>query len=151
MFKVTSAAATQIQDSASQGGAEGMALRLAAIKHDDGSYDYKMGYDEVSEDDISFKSEEVMIVIAPEYVPLLDEATLDYVEMDDGQQQFIFLNPQGCQFRPAADCVVQECINIYKQNGLKTSSFRHVFSRNLCVLTCKLLILWIPAFAGMTD
>ena len=100
MFKVTPAAATQIQDSASQGGAEGMALRLAAIKHDDGSYDYKMGYDEVSEDDISFKSEEVMIVIAPEYVPLLDETTLDYVEMDDGQQQFIFLNPKDVNFVP---------------------------------------------------
>jgi iron-sulfur cluster assembly protein len=100
MFKVTQAAATQIQDSASNGGAEGMALRLAAIKHDDGSYDYKMGYDEVSEDDISFKSEEVMIVIAPEYVPLLDETTLDYVEMDDGQRQFIFLNPKDVNFVP---------------------------------------------------
>lgn len=100
MFKVTPAAATQIQDSASNGGAEGMALRLAAIKHDDGSYDYKMGYDDVTEDDISFKSEEVMIVIAPEYIPLLDETTLDYVEMDDGQHQFIFLNPKDVNFVP---------------------------------------------------
>ena len=100
MFKVTPTAATQINDSASKGGAEGMALRLAAIRHDDGSYDYKMGYDEVSEDDISFKSEEVSIVIAPEYIPLLDETTLDYVEMDDGQMQFIFLNPKDINFVP---------------------------------------------------
>ena len=100
MFKVTPTAATQIQDSASNGGAEGMALRLAAIKHDDGSYDYKMGYDEVSEDDISFKSEEITIVIAPEYIPLLDETTLDYVEMDDGEHQFIFLNPKDVNFVP---------------------------------------------------
>jgi len=77
-----------------------MALRLAAIKHDDGSYDYKMGYDEVSEDDITFKSEDVTIVIAPEYVPLLDETTLDYVEMDDGEHQFIFLNPKDINFVP---------------------------------------------------
>ena len=100
MFKVTQAAATQIQSSASNGGAEGMALRLAAVKHDDGSYDYKMGFDEVSEDDISFKSEEVSIVIAPEYIPLLNETTLDYVEMDDGQLQFIFLNPKDVNFVP---------------------------------------------------
>ncbi len=100
MFKVTQAAATQIQSSASNGGAEGMALRLAAVKHDDGSYDYKMGFDEVTEDDISFKSEEVSIVIAPEYIPLLNETTLDYVEMDDGQLQFIFLNPKDVNFVP---------------------------------------------------
>ena len=53
--------------------------------------------------------------------------------------------------KETAGSLVQECINIYKQNGLKTSSFRHVFSRNPCVLACKCLILWIPAFAGMTD
>lgn len=100
MFKVTPTAAIQIHDSASKGGAEGMALRLAAVKHDDGSYDYKMGYDEVSEDDISFKSEDVTIVIAPEYIPLLDETTLDFVEMDDGQHQFIFLNPKDVNFVP---------------------------------------------------
>ena len=100
MFKVTPAAATQIQVSASTGGAEGMALRLAAIRHDDGSFDYKMGFDEISEDDIAFKSEQIDIVMAPEYIPLLDETTLDYVQMDDGEQQFIFLNPKDVNFVP---------------------------------------------------
>ena len=30
----------------------------------------------------------------PEYVPLLDEPLLDYVELDEGGRQFIFHNPK---------------------------------------------------------
>lgn len=71
-----------------------MALRLAAQQRPDGSIDYRMGFDEGTEDDIRFTSEGVQIVIAPEYVPLLDAATLDFVEMEVGERQFIFLNPE---------------------------------------------------------
>ena len=100
MFTVTESAAEQIRNAASQGGTEGMALRLAAVKHDDGSFDYRMGFDDVGEDDISFKQSGVEIVMAPEHVPLLDETTLDYVEMNDGQLQFIFLNPKDANYVP---------------------------------------------------
>jgi iron-sulfur cluster assembly protein len=103
MFKVTESAAEQIKIAASQGGTEGMALRLAAIRHDDGSFDYKMGFDDVTEDDISYTEQGVNIVMAPEYVPLLDEAVLDFVELDDGQHQFIFLNPKDVNFVPPAE------------------------------------------------
>jgi iron-sulfur cluster assembly protein len=100
MFTVTEAAAEQIKSAASQGGTEGMALRLAAVKHDDGSYDYRMGFDNVTDEDISFKQSGVEIVMEPEFVPLLDETTLDFVQLDDGQQQFIFLNPKDVNFVP---------------------------------------------------
>jgi iron-sulfur cluster assembly protein len=102
MFKVTQAAAEQIRNAAQQGGTEGMALRLAAQKHPDGSYDYRMGFDEVSEDDIHFGSEGVKIVMAPEYVPLLDNTTLDFTELDDGEAQFIFINPDDANYSPPA-------------------------------------------------
>jgi iron-sulfur cluster assembly protein len=94
MFKVTPAAAEQVRAAAQQGGTEGMALRLAAQTRPDGSIDYMMGFDEGTEDDIRFTSEGVTIVMAPEYVPLLDEAVMDFVELDDGERQFIFLNPK---------------------------------------------------------
>jgi iron-sulfur cluster assembly protein len=100
MLKVTESAAEQIKNAASEGGTAGMALRLAAIKHDDGSFDYRMGFDDVSEDDISFRESGVEIVMAPEFVPLLDETTLDYVELEDGQLQFIFLNPKDVNYVP---------------------------------------------------
>jgi len=80
-----------------------MALRLAAAKRADGSIDYKMGFDEVSEEDIRFASEGVDIVMAPEYVPLLDQAILDFVELEPGQRQFIFLNPEEPEYRPPTE------------------------------------------------
>ncbi len=100
MFKVTPQAAEQVRSAAQQGGTAGMALRLAAQQRPDGSIDYRMGFDEVTEDDIRFNSEGVQIVIAPEYVPLLDTATLDFVELEPGKPQFIFLNPKDPTYVP---------------------------------------------------
>jgi len=103
MFKLTEAAAKQIRAAASQGGTEGMALRFAARRIEDGSYDYVMGFDEATDDDISFKSVGIDIVMAPEYVPILDETTLDFVELEPNNPQFIFLNPKDPSFVPPAD------------------------------------------------
>jgi iron-sulfur cluster assembly protein len=103
MFKVTPAAAVQVSQAAQQSGAEGLVLRLAATRKDDGSLDYKMGFDEPTEEDIRFRSEGVDIVIAPEYVPLLDQATLDFVELSAGDSQFIFLNPLDPAYVPPKD------------------------------------------------
>jgi iron-sulfur cluster assembly protein len=103
MFKVTEAAAQQVKNAAQQGGTEGMALRLAAMKHADGTYDYRMGFDEISEDDIKFASEGVDIVMAPEYVPLLDNTTLDFVQLDEGESQFIFINPDDANYAPSPE------------------------------------------------
>ena len=70
----------------------------AAQQRPDGSIDYRMGFDEGTEDDISFRCEGVQVVMAPEYVPLLDAATLDFVELDAGDPQFIFLNPKDATY-----------------------------------------------------
>ena len=103
MFKVTPQAAEQVKVAAEQGGTAGMALRLAAQKRPDGSIDYRMGFDEATEDDIRFNSEGVQIVIAPEFVPLLDAATLDFVELEPGDSQFIFLNPNDANYAPPSE------------------------------------------------
>ena len=100
MFKVTTTAADQVRNAARESGTEGMALRLAASKNADGTIDYKMGFDEAGEDDIRFTTEGVEVVMAPEYVPLLDTATLDFVELQAGEFQFIFLNPQDTSYVP---------------------------------------------------
>ena len=103
MFKVTPQAAEQVKVAAEQGGTSGMPLRLAAQQRPDGSIDYRMGFDEGTEDDICFSSEGVQIVIAPEYVPLLDSATLDFVDLEAGEQQFIFLNPKDPTYVPPVE------------------------------------------------
>ncbi len=103
MFKVTPAAAEQVRNAAKQGGTEGMALRLAAQKHPDGSYEYRMGFDQIAEDDIRFTCEDIEIVMAPEYVPLLDNTTLDFVQLDEGDSQFVFINPDDANYSSAAN------------------------------------------------
>lgn len=100
MFKLTTAAAEQVRTAAQQGGTEGLALRLAAQKKPDGAIDYRMGFDDGTEDDIRFKAEGVEIVMAPEYVPLFDKATMDFVEIEPGQHHFIFLNPEDANYSP---------------------------------------------------
>jgi iron-sulfur cluster assembly protein len=103
MFRVTQAAATQVKVAAQQGGTDGMPLRLGAQQKPDGSIDYLMGFDEASDEDIRSTSEGVEIVMAPEYVPLLDEALMDYVELEQGEHQFIFINPRDANYSPPAD------------------------------------------------
>ena len=103
MFKVTPAAAEQVRNAAQQGGTEGMALRLAAQKRPDGSFDYRMGFDEVADDDIHFTCEGLKIVMAPEFVPLLDNTTLDFVQLDEGDSQFVFINPEDANYSAPAE------------------------------------------------
>ena len=43
MFKLTPQAAQQVQQAAKQGGTEGMALRFAAQRNEDGTFAYLMG------------------------------------------------------------------------------------------------------------
>jgi len=103
MFKVTSAAAEQVKNAAQRGGTEGMDLRLAAQKKPDGSFEYRMGFDESSDDDIRFNTEGVSVVMAPEFVPLLDNTTLDFVELEQGESQFVFINPDDANYSSQAD------------------------------------------------
>jgi iron-sulfur cluster assembly protein len=100
MFKLTASAVGQVQEAARQGGAEGLALRLAAHQKPDGGIDYHMGFDEGTEDDIRLDCDGVAVVMAPEYIPLLDQATLDFIELEPGQFHFIFLNPKDSGYRP---------------------------------------------------
>ncbi len=100
MFKVTPAAAEQIDKAAQQGGTAGLSLRLAASQAADGTISYRMGFDEATGDDIRQRCDGVDVVMAPEYIPLLDQATLDFVEMEPGQINFIFLNPKDPNFVP---------------------------------------------------
>ncbi|MBT2970489.1 MAG: iron-sulfur cluster assembly accessory protein [gamma proteobacterium symbiont of Ctena orbiculata] len=105
MFKITPRAAQQIQQAAKMGGTEGMALRFAAQKKEDGSFDYLMGFDDAKDDDIQFDSEGISIIMEPEYFSLLDETTMDFAELDDGESQFIFINPKDSNYTPPKEPV----------------------------------------------
>lgn len=100
MFRLTSAAAQQVKIAAEQSGTEGMALRLAARENQDGSFAYNMGFDEVADEDIRITCEGVEVIIDPAFEKLLEETTLDFVELDEDGFQFVFLNPLDPTYVP---------------------------------------------------
>ncbi|WJW74354.1 iron-sulfur cluster assembly accessory protein [Thiohalobacter sp. IOR34] len=104
MITVTPEAAKQIRESARQNRMEGMPLRVAAQRNADGSIHYGMGFDDVGrEDDQRFNSEGIELVVAPPSLPLLEGTTIDYVELEPGSFEFIFINPNDPNCQPPAE------------------------------------------------
>lgn len=101
MFTLTSAAAQQIQQAAAASAAHDLALRIAAKRSADGSIEYGMGFDEAQEDDMRLMLEGVAVVIADPHQPLLEDIVLDFVELDPGEFNFIFIPAQAEQAPPA--------------------------------------------------
>lgn len=97
MFTLTSTAARQILQAARDSGAQEMALRVAARRGADGSIDYGMGFDEVGDKDTRLLLENVPVVIAAHHVGLLEDTVLDFVELEPGQFNFIFVNQPASQ------------------------------------------------------
>ena len=100
MFTLTSAAARQIQQAASASETQDMALRIAAKVDADGSMQYGMGFDDPKDEDMKLDLEGVAVVIADEYQGLLDDIVLDYVELEPGEFNFIFVNGRQSQGAP---------------------------------------------------
>lgn len=94
MFKMTPAAAEQVRNAAEAQNAEPAALRVAAKIDDDGEISYGMGFDEERENDLVVECEGVQLLISSRSQELLDEATLDFVELKPGEFQFVFINPK---------------------------------------------------------
>ena len=104
MITVSKTAAEQIIESAKQGQMEGMPLRLAAAKQEDGSLHYNMGFaDRQLDDDVSFDSEGVKIVVSAANYDLLKNTELDFVQLDNGEMNFIFKNPNDPNYQPAEE------------------------------------------------
>ena len=101
MFTLTSAAARQIQQAATAGGASDMALRVAARPEADGSIQYGMGFDDATDNDMKLVLEGVAVLIAAQHQDLLDDTTLDFVELEPGEFNFIFMDASVAPERPA--------------------------------------------------
>lgn len=77
-----------------------MALRVAVRENADGSFNYKMGFDEPTENDLRLISEGIEVIMDPSFEDRLEECTLDFVELNAGDWQFIFLNPADPHYVP---------------------------------------------------
>jgi iron-sulfur cluster assembly protein len=103
---ITPGAADQIIIAARAADADGLALRIAASRGNDGSLDYAMGFDNARKGDLALTSEGIALVVAEEHRDLLVGMTLDFVELEPGDFRFIFINPNdagAATVPPAAD------------------------------------------------
>lgn len=104
MINITPSAADQIRKAAEQGQSQGMCLRVAVRLGEEKQIEYGMGFDERKDDDIHFVSGGIDVVVTPGARELLTGATLDYVEINPGEFQFIFYNPNDpSHTKPRAD------------------------------------------------
>lgn len=99
MITISPRAAEQIRISAKQSNAEGQPLRIAAKVAVDESIEYGLGFDAAKEEDMRFTIEGIDIVIAPSSADLLHGAHLDFVELEPGNSNFIFQNPNDPHYK----------------------------------------------------
>lgn len=101
MITVTQDAAKQIRESARMNNAEGLPLRVAAQRQQDGAIHYAMGFaDEEHDEDLHFTSEGVEIIVSPMSLDLLNNTIIDFVQLDNGEKNFIFKNPNDPNYHP---------------------------------------------------
>ena len=101
MFTITPDAAREVLAAAERSEATGLALRVAARRAADGSLDYGMGFDDGDGDpaDATVEVEGLTVRVAPMSAGLLDGTVLDFVELEPGRFDFIFIppaEPTGC-------------------------------------------------------
>ncbi len=94
-------AVKQIQEAAAQSGMQDTPIRFAVEILKSGQFRYAMGFDDVNnEDDLRYEYKGVKIVVAPGSVDNLRGTVMDYVELDGGDKQFVFLNPNDPNYSP---------------------------------------------------
>lgn len=104
MIKLSSAAIEQIRHSADSSGMTSIPLRVAVKRLDDGSFHYAMGFDEQKlPGDTFFNFDGVDVVVATSSKDLADGLTIDFVELEPGKAEFIFLNPNDPAYVPPRD------------------------------------------------
>ena len=104
MISLSTAALEQIRHSADTGGMATSPLRIAVKQLDDGSFHYAMGFDEQRlPGDTYFNFDGVDLVVATASKELAEGLTIDFVELEAGKPEFIFLNPNDPGYVPPGD------------------------------------------------
>jgi Fe-S cluster assembly iron-binding protein IscA len=89
-FSITAPAVQEILAAAARSDALGLALRVAAKGTPDG-IDYGMGFDEPAEDDEIQDFSGLTVVVGAPSRRWLEGTVLDYVEIEPGRHDFIFV------------------------------------------------------------
>lgn len=94
------AAIAQIKTNMQNSEHSAMALRIAATMSADETINYGMGFDETKEGDVQFTDDGINFLISPDCLELLNGTHVDYVDVENDQHHFIFLNPNDPNYKP---------------------------------------------------
>ncbi len=100
MFKLSKSAAAEIKRSLQQHEFDDLPIRIAARRDNSGTIHYQMGFDQAGSGDLMLACSGVDVVIANVHKHLLHGAEMDFVTLEDGSQNFIFLNPNDPAYVP---------------------------------------------------
>jgi iron-sulfur cluster assembly protein len=101
MISLTATALEQIKFSAREGDMGSLPLRIAIKKQEDGSFHYAMGFDEQRLPGDSFLNYDgADLVVSSGSKDLAEGLTIDFVELEPGKSEFIFLNPNDPSYIP---------------------------------------------------
>ncbi len=104
MISLTNAALQQIKLSTVQPGMQTLPLRIAIKEQQDGSFHYAMGFDEQRLPGDSFLHfDGVDMVVSETSKSLAESMTIDFVELEPGKHEFIFLNPNDPTYVPSRE------------------------------------------------
>lgn len=104
MISLTATALEQIKFSAREGDMGSLPLRIAIKKQEDGSFHYAMGFDEQRLPGDSFLNfDGADLVVSSGSKDLAEGLTIDFVELEPGKSEFIFLNPNDPSYIPPGE------------------------------------------------
>lgn len=101
MISLTTRAIEQMIRSAVEGGMQSVPLRIAIKEQADGSFHYAMGFDEQRLPGDHFVNfDGIDLVVSTASRDLAEGMTIDFVELEPGKPEFIFLNPNDPTYVP---------------------------------------------------
>ena len=101
MITITPAAAERIRFSAAEGNMDGLSMRIAAKRNEDGTIHYGMGFDDSKLDgDMHINAGGIEVIVGESSHLLMEGTTIDFVEIEPGTWQFIFMNPNDANYTP---------------------------------------------------
>lgn len=101
MISLTTTAIEQIKYAIEQSDTGTSPLRIAIKAQEDGSFHYAMGFDEQRLPGDNFINiDDISLVVSETSKGYAEGMTIDYVELEPGNWQFIFLNPNDPTYVP---------------------------------------------------
>ncbi|MEJ6558819.1 MAG: iron-sulfur cluster biosynthesis family protein [Candidatus Thioglobus sp.] len=100
MITITKKAAEEISLSTHNPETQGLVIRFAADKTDEG-FQYLMGFDDRNDSDIHLESNGVEYILAYEQKELLEGMVVDFDQIEaDQDYSFVFMNPNDPSYEP---------------------------------------------------